>query len=75
VVDPNIPEGSKLFKTEIRNTVVKNGPKNPISEVKLPVGFPSDIENGEIKFRTNAWPHYKMDAIIKDFKITNEVIK
>jgi adenine-specific DNA-methyltransferase len=74
VVDPNIPEGSKLFKTEIRNTVVKNGPKNPISEVKLPVGFPSDIENGEIKFRTNAWPHYKMDAIIKDFKLTNEVI-
>jgi adenine-specific DNA-methyltransferase len=74
VVDPNIPDGSKLFKTEIRNTVVKNGPKNPISEIKLPIGFPSDIENGEIKQRINAWPHYKTDAIIKDFKLTNEVV-
>jgi len=74
IVDPNIPDGSKLFKTEIRNTVVKNGPKNPVSEIKLPIGFPSDIDNGVIKARTEAWPHYKSDAIIKDFKLTNEVI-
>lgn len=74
VVDPNIPDGSKLFKTEIRNTIVKNGPKNPISEITLPVGFPSDIEQGTINARTNAWPHYKTDAIIQDFKLVNEVI-
>jgi adenine-specific DNA-methyltransferase len=73
VVDPNIPDGSKLFKTEIRNTVVKNGPKNPISEIKLPVGFPCDLENGKISARTNAWPHYKADAIINNFKLSNEV--
>jgi len=74
VVDPNTPEVSKLFKTEIRNTIVKNGPKNPISEVKLPVGFPCDLEQGIIVARTNVWPHYKNNAIIKDFKLTNEVV-
>jgi len=57
IVDPNIKEGSKLFKDEIRNTIVKNGPKNPISEVVLPLGFPSDLENGVIEARTNSWPH------------------
>ena len=74
VVDPNIPDKSKLFKTEIRNTLVKNGPKNPISEVTLPIGFPCDTENGIINERNSAWPHYKSNAIIKNFKLINEVI-
>lgn len=73
VVDPNIAQGSKLFKNEIRNTIVKNGPKNPISEVLLPVGFPSDIENGTVKARTDSWPHYNSDAVIENYKLTNEV--
>jgi adenine-specific DNA-methyltransferase len=73
VVDPNIPEGSKLFKTEIRNTIVKNGPKNPMSDVKLPIGFPCDLENGLIAARTNAFPHYQNDAIIENYKLANEV--
>src|SRR5690606_20576492 len=30
IVDPNVPAGSKLFRQEIRNTIVKNGPKNPV---------------------------------------------
>lgn len=74
VVDPNVPEASKLFKTEIRNTVVKNGPKNPVSAVTLPIGFPSDIFDGVIKARTSAWPHYTQDAIIIDGKLANEVV-
>jgi adenine-specific DNA-methyltransferase len=74
VVDPNISIDSKLFKTEIRNTIVKNGPKNPISDVKLPIGFPCDIESGVIKKRNNSWPHYESDAKIEDYKLTNEVI-
>lgn len=73
VVDPNISQGSKLFKSEIRNTIVKNGPKNPISEVQLPIGFPSDIKNGLIKARANSWPHYESDAIIENYKLINEV--
>ncbi len=74
VVDPNISQGSKLFKEEIRNTVVKNGPKNPISEIRLPIGFPTDFEKGIIKIRTDSWPHYGSDAVINNYKLTNEVV-
>lgn len=41
--DPNIE-----LRTEIENSVVKNGPKNPPSEVRLPIGFPCAIEKGVI---------------------------
>lgn len=74
IIDPNTPEDSKLFRSEIRNTIVKNGPKNPISGVVLPIGFPADFENGVIKKRTDSWPHYEEDVIVKDSKLVNEVI-
>lgn len=74
VIDPNIPLESKLFRAEIRNTIVKNGPKNPISSVKLPIGFPSEINNGVINARQNSWPHYESDAFIENYKLTNEVL-
>lgn len=73
VIDPNIDEKSKLFKNIIRNTIVKNGPKNPISEVILPIGFPADFEQGTIKKRNNSWPHYNTDAIIEKSKLKNEI--
>ena len=73
VIDPNIPENSKLFKEEIRNTIVKNGPKNPVSAVLLPKGFPSELEEGIIKKRTNAWPHYKEDVVIDKFSLQKPV--
>jgi adenine-specific DNA-methyltransferase len=66
VVDPSIPEGSKLFRPEIRNTIVKNGPKNPVSEVELPAGFPCDERTATIDTRTSAWPHYLERAVIRD---------
>lgn len=74
VVDPSTPVGSKLFLDEIRNTIVKNGPKNPISEIALPIGFPSFIDDGFIPKRTDSWPHYNIEAIIKNGKLTNEVV-
>lgn len=74
VVDPNIPDESKLFRAEIRNTIVKNGPKNPVSKVSLPVGFPCDIQKGIIKARADSWPHYESDVLIDDFKLTSEVV-
>jgi adenine-specific DNA-methyltransferase len=40
VIDPNIPQSSKLYKDYIENTIVKNGPGNPVSSIKLPKGFP-----------------------------------
>lgn len=72
-IDPNAHENSKIFKPEIRNTVVKNGPKNPMSSITLPVGFPSSAENITIKARNDAFPYYKTDAVIVNKKLTNPV--
>jgi adenine-specific DNA-methyltransferase len=68
VIDPNVGSGSKLHKPIIRNTIVKNGPKNPVSEVKLPQGFPADFEEGTIPARLNAWPHYASDVVVQGGK-------
>ena len=73
VVDPNIPESSKLYKEEIRNTIVKNGPKNPISVIDLPIGFPCDFKEGVIKQRSDIYPFYKNDAIVNEFSLKNNV--
>ncbi|MDP3888266.1 site-specific DNA-methyltransferase, partial [Hydrogenophaga sp.] len=73
VVDPSTSETSKLNKPFIRNTIIKNGPKNPVSSVTLPIGFPADFEVGTIPARTNAWPHYSLDLIVKDASLTNQV--
>lgn len=73
LVDPNIDESSKLFKQEIRNTIVKNGPKNPISTVLLPEGFPADFENGEIPARNDAWPKFSTPIKIKSNKLVSSV--
>jgi adenine-specific DNA-methyltransferase len=74
VVDPSIGENSKLNNPFIRNTIVKNGHKNPISEVELLAGFPADFENGTIPARTNQYPHYDYNLVIKDGKLVNNVV-
>lgn len=61
LVDPNIPAGSKLFRPEIRNTIIKNGPKNPVTELVIPAGFPCSFEKGVIAARTDKWPHFASD--------------
>jgi len=73
IIDPNIPKDSKLFRNEIRNTIVKNGPKNPVSNVLIPAGFPVDFEEGIIPKRDTSWPHYDNDLIVKDYKLQNDV--
>ncbi len=73
VIDPNVPQTSKLFKEEIRNTIVKNGPKNPVSIVELPIGFQADFKNGVIEKRQDSWPHYLNEAIIKNGLLSNTV--
>ena len=69
VIDPSVPEESKLFRPEIRNTIVKNGPKNPVSIIDLPAGFPASFESGIIVARDNPWPKYKTDAEIQDGRL------
>lgn len=72
VIDPSVASISKLFKEEIINTIVKNGPANPISKIVLPVGFQTDFEKGRIEKRDNAWPRYLNEAIVEGYKLTNE---
>ncbi len=43
VVDPNTRQESNLWKGFAENSITKNGPANPPSEVKLPVGFPCAV--------------------------------
>lgn len=73
VIDPNIPSTSKLFREEIRNTIIKNGPKNPPTEVVLPKGFPCDIVTGKIIVKSIKWPQYNDDLEINDFKLSKKV--
>ncbi|MCF6324739.1 MAG: site-specific DNA-methyltransferase [Gammaproteobacteria bacterium] len=74
VIDPNTSEDSKIFKSEIRNTVVKNGPKNPVSDIVLPIGFPAIFSEGVVEPRDDSWPHYLTVANFKDGKLTSPVI-
>ena len=74
VIDPNADESSKLFREEIRNTIVKNGPKNPVSNLVLPAGFPADFEEGTIPARDDKWPHLLNDAVVKNGELQNELV-
>lgn len=73
VVDPSVGANSKLNRANIQNTIVKNGPKNPVSEVVLPVGFPATVESGRVPVRTSAWPHYHDEAVIQGGRLKNRV--
>jgi len=48
IVDPNVPEDSKIRRAFAENSITKNGPKNPPSIVELPKGFPCEIEKLEL---------------------------
>ncbi len=74
VVDPNISEESKLNNDYIRNTIVKNGVKNPISEVVIPAGFPCEIDEGTINVAAITWPKYDGDIHVKNGRLEQEVI-
>ena len=73
IIDPNVPLTSKLYKQEVRNTIVKNGPKNPESIILLPAGFPASSKEVIIGKRSDCWPHYLDDAKIKYGKLLNDV--
>ena len=74
VIDPTIPKNSKLYKAEIRNTIVKNGPKNPVSGIRLTRDFPASFEKGLINARSNKWPHYEIDLIVENYRLQNEAV-
>jgi adenine-specific DNA-methyltransferase len=74
LVDPNVDESSKLFNNEIINTVVKNGDKNPVSKICLPVGFRTNFDQGVIEARHDSFPYFHTDAIVENGQLVNEVI-
>jgi adenine-specific DNA-methyltransferase len=69
VIDPNIEETSKLYNDQIENSITKNGPANPPSEIVLPSGFPAAFEAGRIAKRTNEWPHILDDIVVSGSKL------
>ena len=69
VVDPSASEDSKLFRDEIRNTIVKNGPKNPVGTVLIPVGFPADVESCDIDIVDINWPQYSRNIVIENWRV------
>jgi adenine-specific DNA-methyltransferase len=48
VIDPNTRAESNLWKNIAENSITKNGPANPFSEVVLPKGFPVSGKDGTI---------------------------
>ncbi|MDF1659399.1 MAG: site-specific DNA-methyltransferase [Verrucomicrobiales bacterium] len=74
VVDPSIPDSSKLKRPEIRNTIVKNGPKNPISNIRLPAGFPAGFAEGELSEAEGDWPKFSGRAQIEEGTLSTEVV-
>ncbi len=73
-IDPNIGSNSKIFKSEIRNTIIKNGIKNPVEDVLIPKGFPSDISSCFINKHNVVWPQYSESITIDNFRTQNDVI-
>lgn len=73
VIDLSVGKNSKLFRAEIRNTIVKNGPKNPVSPIVLPAGFPADFQEGRVPERTDKWPHYDRELVIRDGALTRSI--
>jgi adenine-specific DNA-methyltransferase len=70
VIDPNIDEGSKLFREQIENSITKNGPANPASVVELPVGFPASFASGRIPTREGAYPQVLDEIEVVDGRVT-----
>lgn len=75
LIDPNIGEESKLSKGTISNTIVKNGPRNPVSDIVLPVGFPADFKEGEIPVpKSDAfWPKFERPIRVSGYQVQEAV--
>ena len=74
VLDPNIPESSKLYKDEIRNTIIKNGPKNPEKTVFIPKGFPCSFDSGVILKNNVTYPSYDKDIYVRNYVTQENVL-
>ena len=67
VVDPNTRESSNLWKGFAENSVTKNGPANPASEIALPVGFPCGAQRLDLP--ATSVPKAFFEAIEKNSRV------
>ena len=70
VIDPNVPETSKLFKSGVENTITKNGPANPPSVVALPRGFPASDAEFDVAPRDDAYPEILDQVVVRNGVLT-----
>lgn len=75
VLDRNLEHDSKLFNDEKRNSIIKNGAKNPVSEVLLPKGFPAAFGSGTIepRFGEKNWPKHDACIVVDNFVVQQDV--
>ena len=71
VVDPNTRKESNLWKGFAENSITKNGPANPPSEVQLPVGFPCACES--LNLPASEVPDEFFQAVATQGHITREL--
>lgn len=53
---------------------MKNGPKNPPSDICLPPGFPAGFDEGEIDTSSIRFPQYDSNIIISGHKLKRQVV-
>jgi hypothetical protein len=73
VIDLAVKSTSKLHRPQIQNTIVKNGPRNPVSPITLPAGFPASFHEGIILARDVTWPKYDQDVVVRDGRVASPV--
>ena len=71
VVDPNTREESNLWKGFAENSITKNGPVNPPSEITLPIGFPCIVDH--LRLPASDVPPAFFEAVATQNYITREL--
>ncbi|AXY21521.1 DNA methylase [Komagataeibacter saccharivorans] len=76
VLAPQVGARSKLRQPVIRNTIIKNGPRNPVSELVLPAGFPAAFEDGDISPPRHAgfWPRFDVPMVVRSSRLVAPVV-
>ena len=74
VLAPQVGARSKLRRPVIRNTIVKNGPRNPVSDLVLPAGFPASFDTGDITpSAAGFWPRFTTPIIVRGGRLARPV--
>lgn len=59
VIDPAVPQDSKIRRDMAENSITKNGDKNPVSVIELPIGFPCELQELTLPATENAEELYQ----------------